>query len=176
MAGVDPTEQGLDEPVDDLVTEPGGHQVADGDVVGDPGVGLVGGAGQPFRAEHSAGGELVEVERHTHQRPRHRPEPATRPDARRGTGRVHDLGADLAGEVDALGPAGEHRLRPDVDGEPGDLGTAQLAADLRGSLEEQHVATGRGEGARGDQSGDSTTDHDHVPHATSLGCRAWTPT
>ena len=33
VAGVHPAEQGLDEPVDDLVAEPGGDEVADRDVV-----------------------------------------------------------------------------------------------------------------------------------------------
>ncbi len=75
------------------------------------------------------------------------------------------LGTQLTDEVDTLGPARQHRLGTDIDREPGDLRAAQLAADLRRSLQEQDVVTGRREVTGGDQSGHSTTHNDHVSHA-----------
>ena len=177
MAGVHAAEQRLHEAVDDLVAEPGGHQVADGHVVAGLAVGLGRCPGETLGAEHPARRELVEVERHPHQGARQVAEQPAGPDAGRGGGRMDDLGSELADQVDALGPAREHRLGADVDGEPGDLGGAQLAADLRGSLQEQHVATSGRKPAGGDQPGHSPT-HDHcVPrHPVSLGCSVWTPT
>ena len=60
--------------------------------------------------------ELLEVERHPHQRARHLAQRAVGPDARACVGRVDDLDAEVVGEADTLGAAGEHRLRADVDG------------------------------------------------------------
>ena len=169
VAGVHPAEQRLDEPVDELVAQAGGDQVAHGHVVGDGGVGLVARAGQSLGAEHPADGQLVEVERHAHERARHRPQRATGPDGGARRGRVDEVGPERGGEGDPLGATREHRLRTHVDGEAGDLRAAKLAAEHRGALQEQHVAPGRGEVARRDQSGDSPTDDHHVAHVTSLG-------
>ncbi len=176
VAGVHPAEQGLDQSLDHLVAEPRGDEVADRHVVGDVGRGLGGRARQPLRAQHPAGRELVEVEGDAHERARQRAQGSARPDPGRRGGRVQDLGAELVGQVQPLGAAGQHRLGADVDGEPGDLGAAQLPAELRGRLEQQHVAPRRGEPARGDQPGDSPTDDHHVmPHELSLGWALWTP-
>ena len=86
--------------------------------------------------------------------------------------------AQLAHQVDPLRAARQHRLGPDVDREPGDLRAAQLAADLRGALQQEDVATGGGQAAGRDQSRDSPAHDHHVPrHAQlSLGCPVWTPT
>ncbi len=83
---------------------------------------------------------------------------------------MDDLGAELVHQVEPLGSAGQHRLRADVDGEPGDLGAAQLAAELRGGLEQQDVTPGGSETAGRDEAGHAATDHHHVPrHVASLG-------
>ena len=89
---------------------------------------------------------------------------------------MDDLGAELLGERQPLGAAGEHRLGADVDGQPGDLGAAELAADLGRALEQQDVAAGGGDAASRDQTGDPAT-HDHrvTPHATTLPERSATP-
>ena len=131
MTGVHPAEERLDEAVDELVTEPGGHEVAHRHVVVHLGRALVGGPREALGAQHPARGELVEVEGHAHQRARHGPQRAAGPDGRGRAGGVDEPGADLGGQLDALRTAGQHRLGTDVDGEPGDLGAAQLAADLR---------------------------------------------
>jgi hypothetical protein len=176
VPGVHPAEQRLDETVDELVAQAPGHQVADGHVVADGRRELVPRADQTLAAEHAARGQLVEVERDPHQRARQRPQRAARPHGRRGRRRVHDLRADLAGQRQALGTTRQHGLGTDVDGQPRDLGAAQLAADPRGSLEQQDVATRRGEPPGRDQTGDPATHDDHVPHVVSLGCAVWTPT
>ena len=58
---------------------------------------------------------------------------AAGPDARLGGRRVHDPVPETGapGQLDALGTPVEDRLGADVDGDPGDLAEAQLAADLR---------------------------------------------
>ena len=92
-AGVHPAEQRLDEPVDDLVAEPGGHQVADGDVAVDLGGRerrLGPDPGQPLVGQHAGGRELVQVERHAHQRARQRAQRAAGPHPRRRGRGVHD--------------------------------------------------------------------------------------
>ena len=77
--------------------------------------------------------EPPQVERHTHQRARHRHQAAAVPEAGRDGGRVHQVVAepDLAGQLDRLGPPVEHRLGADVDDDATDLGGAQAAADPR---------------------------------------------
>jgi hypothetical protein len=171
VAGVDASEQGFDQSVDDLVAEPGGHEVADRDVVAElrAPVGLGRSTGQARGAEHPAGREPVEVEGHAHQRPGQLPERAPRPHSRGRGGGVDHVGTEPGDEPDTLRAAGEHRLGADVDGEPGDLGGAQLAADLRETFQQQHVTARRGELPGGDQSGDTATHDHHVPrHAASL--------
>ena len=165
VAGVHPAEQRLDEPVGDLGPEPAVDQVADRDVAVDA-----------ARAAAPARGE-----------PRSSPSGESTPDAaswsrssgtpisERGSGRseprvqIRDdatvgcsIGRpELAGEVDALGSAVEHRLGADVDGHPGDLGAQQLAADPGRRLEDEHVVPGRGQVAGGRQPGDAgADDHD----------------
>ena len=61
-------------------------------------------------------------------------------------GGVDDRHPELASEVDALGPARQHRLRAEVDLDAADLAGEQLAADARRALEHQHVAPGRAPG------------------------------
>ena len=126
VAGVHPAEQRLDQPVHDLVAEPAGDQVADRDVLVD--------------------GDARAARPATRASPSSDSTPAARSSARssgtpiseRGSGRsaprvqirddctarVHDLEAELAGQVDALGPPVEHRLGADVDDHAADLGRA----------------------------------------------------
>lgn len=84
---------------------------------------------------------------------------------------MDEVGPEVGSEGDALGTPGKHRLRAHVDGEAGDLRAAELAAEDRGALQQQHVAPCRGEVAGRHQSGDSPTDDHHVAHVTSLGAR-----
>ena len=58
-------------------------------------------------------------------------------------------------EVDALGPARQHRLGAEVDPDPRDLAGEQLAADAGRALEDEHLATGRGQVAGGGQARDA---------------------
>ncbi len=81
-AGVDATEQRLDQAVDHLVAEARRDEVADRDVVRrrpcrDLGAGARESVGESARRCR----ELLEVERHPHQRARHRAQRAARPDA-----------------------------------------------------------------------------------------------
>lgn len=83
------------------------------------------------------------------------------------------LEAEVVGQRQALGPAGEHRLGADVDGDAADSAQAQLASDRGRSLEDQHVEPRGGEVAGGGQAGDPGTDDGHVdmlahpPHPAS---------
>ena len=87
---------------------------------------------------------------------------------RGGGGRVHDVDPELRGERHPLGAAGQHRLGADVDGDPGDLGPAELAADLGRALEDEHVPAGGRQVTGGGQAADPGTHHDDVPHTASL--------
>ena len=97
---------------------------------------------------------------HAHQRARQRAQRVARPDPGRGEPRVLDRQPQRTSEVDALGPAVEHRLGTDVDAHPRDRCPAQLAADPRGRLQDEHVVTVGGQVARGGQAGDAGTDDD----------------
>ena len=89
---------------------------------------------------------------------------------------MDDLRAELLGERQSFGAASEHRLGADVDGQPGDLGAAELATDLGRALDQQDVAAGGGDAAGRDQTGDPATHHHRVtPHATSLPERSAAP-
>ena len=81
-AGVDTAEQRLDQPVDDLVPEPARDQVADRHVLVErhPGCSSVTRA-SPSSDSTPDAAQLVEVERHAHQRARQRAERAAGPDA-----------------------------------------------------------------------------------------------
>ena len=83
MAGVHATEQGLDQPVHDLVAEPGRHQLADRDVlvVGEGCAGPL--VAQPLDtgvAEHTGRRDLVDVGGDAHHRTGQRAERPTGPD------------------------------------------------------------------------------------------------
>ena len=169
VAGVHAAEQGLDEPVDDLVAEPGGR----------PGrrprrrpSSLAAGAGArdgPARArpsdEHAGGGQL---RRGRAGRPS---ASAAAGAARRGSrsGRTPRSGARRSrpssrASVDALGAAVEHRLGADVDARR--RPTSWRAACRRravGALEQHDLVAGGGEVAGGGQPGDPAADDDHVP-------------
>ena len=93
-------------------------------------------------------GQLVEVGGHAHHRAGQRAQRAAGPDARGDGGRVDQVEAQRAGQVDRLGTTVEHRLGADVHGHPGDLGTAQLAAD-RGRRPPAPVRRPRPRRARG---------------------------
>ena len=129
------------------------------------------GAGQPVGRQHAGRGQLVEVERHAHQRPRQRPQRTARPDARRRRRRVHDL------ERRARGPASTPSGRrlsiasaPTSTRHPGDLGEAQLAADHGRALQQQHVVVGAPGHAGGGQAGDPATDHDDAQAVGGHAC------
>ena len=85
---------------------------------------------------------------------------------------MDDRHPELAGEVDALGPAGEHRLRAEVDLDAPDRPGQQLAAGAGRALEHQDLAARRGQVAGGGQPGDAAADHDgtaaRLGHAPSL--------
>ena len=158
MTGVHATEQRLDQAVDDLVAEPGGDQLADGDV-------LAVGHGSPAVSWRS---RSTPASLST-------PEPATcstsagTPITERGIGRSAPLvqtddevvagwttsQPELLREVDALGPARQHRLGPEVDPDPRDLAGEQLAADARTTLEHDHLAARGGQVAGGRQARDA---------------------
>ena len=74
---------------------------------------------------------------------------------------VDEVGPERGGQGDPLGAPVEHRLGTDVDGEAGDLRAAQLAAEDRGALQQQHVAPGRGEVAGRGQPGMPPPTDDH---------------
>ena len=86
---------------------------------------------------------------------------------------MDDLEPELPRQVHAFGAAVEHRLGAHVDRHACDLGQPELAADLRGALEEQHVE-GRvlGDQVRRGQPGDPAAHDDdpgplrrtHLPH------------
>ena len=139
-------------------------QVADRDVVGHLGRGLRRGAGEAVGAEHAARRELVEVEGHAHQRARQRPQRTARPDPRRR--RRWGGPARRRARRPGRGPPGRRASiasAPTSTGSPATSARAELAADLRRRLEQQHVASGGGEPAGRDQAGDPATDHHHVP-------------
>ena len=77
---------------------------------------------------------------------------------------MHDVQAELPGQVDPLGAPVEHRLRADVDEHPADLGAPQLAADLGRTLQDQHVGAGPGELVRRGQPGQASPDDHHPAH------------
>ena len=163
VAGVHAAEQGFDEPVHDLVAEPGGDQLADRDVlaVGErPARGLV---AQPLDAggrQHPRARDLLHVGRHAHHRTRQGAQRAVGPDRGRGGRGVDHRHPELAGEVDALGPAGEHRLRAEVDLDAPDRPGQQLAAGAGRALEHQDLAARCSQVAGGGQPGDAAADHD----------------
>ena len=78
--------------------------------------------------------------------------------------------------VDALGPARQHRLGPQVDPDSRDLADEQLAADAGRPLDDRYLATRGGQVASGGQAGDAGPDHDgaarRVGHAPSLSARS----
>ena len=152
VAGVDATEQRLDQPVDDLLAEPLLDQPptltsSSSTWVAAAAAGVHGGACQPGRGEHAAGGELrssvgtpIRGAASARSAPRvHRP--------RSDRGRVHDVVAqpDRAGKVDRLGAAVQHRLGADVDEHPADLGPS-AACRRAGSI--PRAPSRRGAGAR----------------------------
>ncbi len=77
---------------------------------------------------------------------------------------MHHVDADLVGEPDALGPAGHHRLGPDVDQRAADLVTADLPARPVGRLEHDDVVARGHQVVGGRQAGDAGSDHDD-PHS-----------
>ena len=78
-----------------------------------------------------------------------------------------DLQAGGAGQVDALGTPVQHRLRADVDEDPGHGVAAQLAADAVGASEQEHVVPGRRQVAGSGEPGDAASDHDHATRSGS---------
>lgn len=83
---------------------------------------------------------------------------------------MHHVETERACELDPLGAAVEHRLRADVDGDPGDLAPAYLAPDLVGALQHDHLVAGGGQVVGGGQPGHTPAD-DHHAHAVSLSDR-----
>ena len=77
-------------------------------------------------------------------------------------------GTDLARQGDALGPAVEHHLGADVDGDTGDLVAAQLAAHPVRLFQDEHVVSGGDQVVRRTQSRDPGTHHDDPAHPSSL--------
>ena len=123
VAGVHAAEQRLDQPVDDLVAEPGRDQLADGDVLavgerGDPAVSSRSRA-SPASLRTPDAATCVDVGGHAHHRPRQRPQRSPGPDGRRGRRGVDDVEPELAREVDAFRPPSQHRLGADVHGDAG---------------------------------------------------------
>ena len=115
--------------------------------------------GQPLGGEHAGGGQLVEVERHAHQRARQRAQRAAGPHPRRRRRRVHDLQAELARPARA--PSGRRlsiASAPTSTVTPADLGAAELAADARASPRAGGRRPGGGEVAGGGQTGDAAPD------------------
>jgi hypothetical protein len=164
-AGVHPAEQRLHEPVDDLVPQPGGDQVSDGDVPVDlrrRQVALRADPGQPLAGEHARVRELVEVQRDAHQRPRQRAEGAAGPDPRGRGGRVLDRKVEGAGQRNTLRTPVQHRLGAHIDGHAGDRSTPQLAAGPRRALEDEDLGTGRRQVVGRGQPRDPSPDDDHA--------------
>jgi hypothetical protein len=168
VTGVDPAEQGLDEAVDHLVAVSLADELPDRDVAVGPGHDLLSRAEHALRRKDPALLELVEVERRSHQGAWQRPQRPAGPDPRGGEGRVGDRQADRGRELDALGAPVDHRLGADVDGDPGDLTAAELAADPVRALEDQHVVTGGDQVAGSRQPADPATHHDEPPHRSSV--------
>ena len=174
VAGVHPAEQGLHEPVDDLVAEPRRDQVTDGDVALDPGGGQVALGAHPSQAgvgQQPGRRELVQVERDPHQRAGQGAERAAGPDPRGRGRRVLDRQPERTGEGHPLGAAVEHRLGADVDGDAGDGRTPQLAAGVRRTLQHEDVGTGRRQVVRGGESRDASPDDDDPTGQLSHGLR-----
>ena len=148
VAGVDPAEQGLDEPVDDRPAEPGADVVADRDVGRDDTArpGLLG--AQPndlVVGEQAARG--VGVGGHAHQGGAgHRGQATARPDRGRGGGGGDEVaaGTEAADEVGGLRTHGEHRLGTDVDEVAGDGLEAELPAEPVAPLEDADPRRGQG--------------------------------
>ena len=173
-AGVHASQQRLHQPVDDLVAEPGRDQRADRQVTVERCRGesrLLAHPREPVLRQDPGGGQAVEVGRHAEDRARQRSQRTAGPDPRGSRGRVHDGQPQLARQVDALGPAGQHRLGPDVDAHSRDVGAAELAAEGRARLEEDDVVVGA-EQVRRRQPGDPAS-HDHDPaHARTVTIRS----
>ena len=139
--GVHPAEQRVNEPVHDLLAEPGRHVTLHRHVAvpvrgGQPG--LLAGPLQPFGREEPGPAQLPDIRGHAHVlpggQPVHRP-PA--PDPGRGGPRRPQV-ITQAGRPDqsgALGPAGQQRLSAYVNPASRDLGQGQLPAGLPGPLQ-----------------------------------------
>ena len=163
VAGVDPAQQRLDQPVDDL----GPNRSATSDATERSSVRSVGGTVGSRRTRSSASSSST-------------PD-AARPSRSSGTpisergsgrrlprvqtpddvdGRVDHVEPQPPGQVDGLGAAVQHRLGTDVDGDPADLGGAELAADLGRPLEDQDVVVGGEQVGRGEPRDAASDDDD----------------
>ncbi len=113
---------------------------------------------RPSGDEDAARGQVVEVERRAHQGARERTQLAARPDPGRRVGRVHNVQAQPAGQLHALGATVEHGLRADVDDDSSDLEASELAADPIGTLDHHDLVARIGQVAGGGQPGDTGAD------------------
>ena len=115
---------------------------------------------EPGVAQHTGGGDLLDVRGHPHHRSRQRPQLAPGPDRGGGGGGVSLGQPELRHQVHAFGPARQHRLGADIDAHPRDLAGHQLAADVRRALQHQHVTARRGQHPGGGQAGDAAAHDD----------------
>ena len=99
------------------------------------------GPGEPGSGQNPGPRECDEVTGHTHElAARQRAQRAARPDGSGGSAGAHQLTgqAHRIHQVDAFGPAGEHRLCSLVDRHARELGHGELAADPGRALEQRH--------------------------------------
>ncbi len=167
VARVDPAEQRFHQAVDDLAAETGRHVLPDGHVVADlrgRQVGVAFDAGEALRGEEpgqrgGGAGDAHDVALG------HGAQGVAGPDRRGGGGGRCQAAAeaDLAGEGDRLGAAGQYRLGAEVDPDAGDLAGQQLAADPARGLQDRHPRAAVQQPVRGGQSGDPAPDDDDMP-------------
>ncbi len=154
MTGVHPAEQRLDEPVEHVTAQPLGDERRDRDI-------LVGHRDDVRVDIGDAGrGQRVDVSRDAHDRRRHRSQGAMRPDRRGDRAGVDHLRVETDGvdEVERLGPAGEHRLRTEVERQVADRAELELAAEAIRSLEHDDLGTADGQLVRRSEAGHATAD------------------
>ncbi len=169
VAGVDAAEQRLDEPVDDLAAEPLLDQPADADVLA---VERVAGSPRPSRPGPGPRRTARRCRRARGRRPARPSACAASAAAARATrgsrswwpGARCGPPAGGPGQVDGLGPAVEHRLGADVDGDAADLGERELAADgwVRPRAPRPPRRAPSTDGRRRREPGDAGADHDHA--------------
>jgi hypothetical protein len=175
-AGVDPAQQRVDQPLDDLRAEPTAYEVTDADVVLDRRTGqhqVERHAVEPCRRQQAAAGEGGEVAGDPQDRAgRQRAQAATAPDrrgARRGWHQlVLETGAADQGE--AVRHPREHRVGALVDGRPATSLTATLPPSRAPASSTHDLGVGPlGAGLeRRCEAGDTPTDHDDA-HPSSVG-------